>query len=70
MHGEKNPMFGRKHSAETLKKLSEAHRGSRNVMSNRMWIKNPQTLESKTWPKDSSIPEGWERGRYQFKEKV
>lgn len=70
MHGEKNPMFGRKHSIETLKKLSEAHRGSRNVMSHRMWIKNPQTLESKTWPKDSSIPEGWERGRYQFKEKA
>lgn len=64
MRGEKNPMFGKRHSKETKKKLSESHLGSRNSMSNRIWIKNPQTLESKVWLKNDPIPDGWTQGRF------
>lgn len=67
MHGEKNPMFGRKHSVSSKKKMSESHKGSRNSMSSRMWIRNPQTREYKVWLKIDPIPSGWEKGKYQPK---
>ena len=28
-------------------------------------IKNPSTHETKTWPKDMPLPDGWTYGRYQ-----
>ena len=68
--GLRNPMFGKHHSIETKKKLSESHKGSRNSMSSRMWIKNPQTRECKVWLKTEPIPSGWERGKYQLKKKI
>lgn len=68
--GLRNPMFGKHHSIETKKKLSESHKGSRNPMSSRMWIKNPQTRECKVWLKTEPIPSGWERGKYQPKKKI
>ena len=65
--GKNNPMYGKHHSIETKKKLSESHKGFRNSMSSRMWIKNPQTRECKVWLKTEPIPSGWERGKYQPK---
>jgi hypothetical protein len=49
--------------------MSEAHKGDKNSMKNRIWIKNPQTREFKVWLKTEPIPNGWERGKYQTKRK-
>ena len=65
--GEKNKinMLGKKLSDETKKKMSESHKGDKNPMRSRMWIRNPQTKEFKVWLKTEPLPEGWERGKYQ-----
>ena len=60
-----NPMFGRQHSEATKHQMSESHKGDRNPMRLRMWIRNPQTRESKVWMKSEPIPNGWEKGKYQ-----
>lgn len=64
IHGEKNPMYGKHHSEETKRKLSESHMGDKNSMKNKMWIKNPVTHENKIISKTDEIPNGWERGRF------
>lgn len=64
MKGENNPMFGHVYTDETLQKLSESHRGEKNHMAQKQWIRNPATHESKTILKTDPIPEGWEHGRY------
>lgn len=69
-HNENNPMFGRKHSTSTIKQMSESHKGDKNPMKQRMWIRNPQTREFKVWLKTEPIPNGWERGKYQPKKKI
>lgn len=63
--GERNSMFGKHHSQEAKIKMSESHKGDRNPMRSRMWIRNPQTRESKVWMKSEPIPDGWEKGKYQ-----
>lgn len=68
-HGKNNPMFGRKHSALSKKQLSESHKGDKNPMKQRMWIRNPQTREFKVWLKSEPIPIGWEKGKYQPRKK-
>ena len=66
---ENNPMFGRKHSASTKKLIAESHKGDKNPMKIRMWIRNPQTREFKVWLKTEPIPIGWEKGKYQPRKK-
>ena len=63
--GERNSMFGKHHSQEAKAKMSESHKGDKNPMRSRMWIRNPQTKEFKVWLKTEPLPEGWERGKYQ-----
>lgn len=65
--GKDNPMFGKHLSKEACQRISQANSGKRNPMSSRMWIRNPVTKEFKVWMKDSPIPNGWERGKYQPK---
>lgn len=65
--GNKNPMFGKHLSEESRKKISNANTGKHNPMSSRIWIRNPLTKEFKVWMKNDPIPDGWERGKYQFK---
>jgi len=62
--GEKNPMFGKRHSDETKIKLSTLKLGEKNPMRSRIWIRNPKTRESKVILKTETIPIGWEKGRY------
>lgn len=68
-YGKNNPMFGRKQTANAKKQISEALRGNKNPMKQRMWIRNPQTREFKVWLKTELIPNGWEKGKYQPKKK-
>lgn len=42
---------------------SEANTGKKNPQYGKMWIYHEETFESKRIPKNSSIPEGWRRGR-------
>ena len=39
-------------------------KGDKNGMRKLKWIKNPSTHETKTWPKDMPLPDGWTYGRY------
>lgn len=62
--GGKNPMFGKKHSQSSRKKMSESHLGKKNNQYGKMWICNDKTHESKTILKTETIPDGWRKGRF------
>lgn len=66
-HGKNNPMFGQKLTINAKKRISEIMRTNKNPMKHRIWIRNPQTKQSKVWLKNEPIPIGWEKGRYQSK---
>jgi hypothetical protein len=59
--GEKNSMFGKKHSEETKKKISEKCSGKNASQYGTIWITNDK--ETKKIKKDQPIPNGWRRGR-------
>jgi len=60
--GTKNPMFGKKHSAEMKAKLSNDRIGSLHPTFGWKWITNG--IESKKIdPNETSIPDGWKYGR-------
>lgn len=63
MNGERNPFYGKKHSAAS-KLLMSINAKLNNNMKDKMWIKNPIIRESKVQYKWEPIPEGWEKGRY------
>ena len=63
MTGENNPMYQHEYSQETLDKMSKSHLGEKNHMSNKMWICNDETHESKSILKTDPIPNGWRKGR-------
>lgn len=44
--GENNNMFGKKHTKEARKKMTESHLGERNTMFNKIWITNPKLKEN------------------------
>ena len=60
--GNKNPMFGKHHSAAARKKFSERC-GEKGAFYGRIWICNDATKETKTIFKNDEIPNGWRRGR-------
>ena len=63
--GEKNPMYGKHHTEESKRKMSEHSKGKNPKLSetckNLIWITNGK--EDKRIYKDSEIPEGYRRGR-------
>lgn len=59
----KNPMFGKHHTSETRKKISENHKGKKNPQYGKMWICNDLTKESVRIMKTDPIPDGWRKGR-------
>ena len=61
--GQNNPMYGKHHSAESRKKMSENHKGEKNPMRKRIWICNDKTFENKVILKSEPIPYGWRKGR-------
>ena len=62
--GKNNPMFGKHHSSDACKKMSESHKGKKNNQYGKMWICNDKTHESKTILKSETIPDGWRKGRF------
>lgn len=61
MSGENNLFFGKVHSDETKKIMSDKKVGSLNPQYGSMWITNGK--ESKKIRKDQSVPNGWYKGR-------
>ena len=61
--GQNNPMFGKFHTIEARKKMSEFHK-LHNSMHGKIWICNDKTHESKTHLSSLPIPEGWRKGRF------
>lgn len=59
MKGENNPNYGRKHTKDTKRMLSDLKKGCGNPMFGKIWIFNLELLQSKPWPKDEPIPDGW-----------
>src|SRR5574343_83136 len=63
--GEKNHWYGKKHTEETKRKISEANKislkGEKNSQYGTMWITNGEI--NKKIKKDKSIPEGFYKGR-------
>lgn len=63
--GEKNPMYGKHHTEESKRKMSEHSKGKNPKLSetckNMVWITNG--IDDKRIYKDSEIPEGFRRGR-------
>ena len=69
---EYGPLFaGKVHSESTKKKIGEknaiSQKGDRNSQFGKMWITNPDLKESKRINKDDHIPDGWVKGRKQYK---
>ena len=62
--GKNNPMYKHSYSKETLQKMSKSHLGKKNCMSNKMWICNDLTHESKAILKTDPIPNSWRKGRF------
>ena len=58
--GEKNPMFGKKQSDETKKKISETMSKNSKVKGKHAYY-NEKTLECKFFL-ENEVPEGWTRG--------
>lgn len=58
--GEKNPMYGKKQSEETKKKISESMSKHSRVKGKHAYY-NPKTLECKFFKTDE-VPEGWIKG--------
>jgi group I intron endonuclease len=58
--GKNNPMYGKKHSPETIEKLREKAK----IRPKRFWINNE--IEEKLITIDESIPIGYNRGRVRF----
>jgi len=58
--GKNNPMYGKKHSPETIEKLREK---AKNRLK-RIWINNG--VEEKLIPVDEQIPIGYNKGRVRF----
>lgn len=65
--GERNPMYGKNHTEETKKKLSENHKGALNSQFGKMWITNETLKENKCILKTEEIPLGWKKGRKFYK---
>ena len=57
VNGENNPMYGKKHSPETIEKLREKAKNR----PKRVWINNG--IEEKLMNIDESIPMGYNKGR-------
>lgn len=62
---------GRTHSDDSKKKIGEKNaihqKGNRNSQFGKMWITNPDLKESKRIYKDEPLPEGWVKGRKQYR---
>lgn len=63
MQGRNNPMFGKKHSADTRKKLSATSSGENNSQFGKKWIYSVTEKRSIKIGKYDPIPDGWEEGR-------
>ncbi len=61
--GELNPMYGKHHSNESRRKMSEKKQGRNNNQFGKMWICNDLTGENKVILKTNPIPNGWRKGR-------
>jgi hypothetical protein len=61
--GKNNPMYGHVYTEETLRKMSENHKGEKNSQFGTMWICNDLTKENRKIKKTDPIPEGWRKGR-------
>ena len=61
--GENNPMYGHVYTEETLRKMSENHKGKKNSQFGTMWICNDLTKENRKIKKTDPIPKGWRKGR-------
>jgi len=59
--GEKNPMYGKKHSEKTKQIMSEKQKGEGNSQFNTMWITDGK--QNKKIKKTAPIPKGWWAGR-------
>lgn len=63
MTGDKNPMFGKQHSDETRKKMSDNKSGIKNNMFGKKWIHSLTEKNSKFISSNDPIPNGWLIGR-------
>lgn len=61
--GDKNPMYGKTHTAEARKIISNANMGCKNPMFGKRWIYSLELKISKRINKDEPLPEGWLEGR-------
>jgi hypothetical protein len=61
--GEKNPMYGKSHSDNSKKKMSENKSGKKNSMFGKRWIHSLTEKTSKVICSGEEIPEGWLEGR-------
>jgi group I intron endonuclease len=61
--GDKNPMYGRTHTAEAREIISNSNKGNKNPMFGKRWIHSLELKCSKTINKDKRIPVGWIEGR-------
>lgn len=66
-----SPFIGKKHSNEAKLKIGKANsikqKGNKNSQHGSMWIYNLELKENKKIKKDSTIPDGWVKGRKMFK---
>ena len=66
-NGGPRPFLGKFHTDETKKKIGDANSkrqsGKGNSQFGKMWIYNEDLKESKRIDKNTTIPEGWKKGR-------
>ena len=61
--GENNPMFGKTHTEQTKKSISNANKGNKNPMFGKKWIHSLDYKCSKRINKNDPVPIGWLEGR-------
>lgn len=64
--GERNPMYGKTHSTEAKKRISETHTGSQNSQYGKCWIYNLELKKSISISKEelqTYLADGWIKGR-------
>ena len=61
--GNNNPMFGKTHTEQTKKSISNANKGNKNPMFGKKWIHSLDYKCSKRINKNDPVPIGWLEGR-------